>query len=153
GAAGSSTVATGNTFQLGGSNSTIAFRAPGASPGINYTTYEWINIDGNGNVGLGELDNLGGANTFAGQIGLNGPTISGVIQSTIGVSAGSLELSGGLYTRGASGARNISKTGPGTLILSGDSGIAPPNTLNGPLINTTFNVNAGTVALQRTPRH
>src|SRR5205085_11340656 len=66
GTAGDPVAATGNTFQLAGSNSTIAFRAPASSPaGFNYSTVEWINLDGNGAGGLGQLDNLGGANTFA----------------------------------------------------------------------------------------
>src|SRR5439155_18902232 len=37
--------ATGNTFQLAGSNSTIAFRAPVSSPaGFNYSNAEWVNL-------------------------------------------------------------------------------------------------------------
>ncbi|HEX8522311.1 MAG TPA: GH25 family lysozyme [Tepidisphaeraceae bacterium] len=152
GAAGSAITVTGNTYQLGNSNSVIAFRAPAGSTGFAYNTYEWINIDGNGqaSAGLGQVDNLGGNNTFAGHLGLNGPTVSGVIQSTIGVSAGSLELTGGLYTRGASGTRNIKKIGAGTLILSGNSGLSATNSLNGNLTSSTFNVTAGAVLLKGT---
>jgi fibronectin-binding autotransporter adhesin len=152
GAEGDPNTATKNTFQLGGSNSTIAFRAPGASPGFLYNAKEWINLDGNGNgsPGLGQLDNLGGSNTYAGHLGLNGPTISGIIQSTIGVSTGTLELSGGLFTRGAGGVRNINKSGAGTLILSGDTASVTLNTSNGQLTNSTFNVNAGTMILKGT---
>ena len=143
GAAGSATGATGNTFQLGPSNSTIAFRAPGASPGINYAHNEWINLDGTGNGSFGQLDNLGGANTFAGQIGL-----SATVDAKLGVSAGSLMLTGGVYTRGAAGSRVINKIGAGTLIVAGDSGIVPTNSLNGLLMNSTVNVNVGTVEMR-----
>jgi fibronectin-binding autotransporter adhesin len=143
GSAGSSSGATGNTFQLGPSNSTIAFRAPGASPGINYSTDEWINLDGSGNGSLGQLDNLGGANTFAGQIGL-----SGTVDAKIGVSAGSLMLTGGVYTRGTDGSRVINKIGAGTLIIAGNSGAAPSNSLNGSLVSSTVNVNAGNVQMR-----
>ncbi len=150
GAEGDPNGASKNTFQLGGSDSTIAFRAPGASPGFLYNAKEWINLDGNGAPGLGELDNLGGNNTFAGHLGLNGPTVSGIIQSTIGVSTGSLELSGGLFARGASGVRNINKIGAGTLILSGDTASITLNTSNGQLTNSIFNVIAGTLVLKGT---
>ncbi len=143
GAAGSPTGATGNTFQLAGSNSTIAFRAPASSPaGFNYATSEWINLEGNGASGLGQLDNLGGSNTFAGNLGLSGP--SNV--STIGVSTGSLLLTGSIYTRGASGSRTLNKLGAGTLIIAGDSSAPPTNPSNtGSLTASTVNVNAGTL--------
>jgi len=150
GAAGSSTAAAGNTFQLAASNSTIAFAAPPSSPaGFSYNTYEWIHLDGNGNNGLGQLDNLGGNNTFAGFLGLNGPTVSGVANSYLGVSTGSLEITGGIYARGTGAqTRVINKLGAGTLIISGDSNPAPTNTSDGPLAASTFNVNAGTVQLK-----
>ncbi|HYO08557.1 MAG TPA: autotransporter-associated beta strand repeat-containing protein [Tepidisphaeraceae bacterium] len=150
GAAGSSTATGGNTFMLAGSSSTLAFRAPASSPaGFSYNTYEWINLDGFGGSG-GQIDNLGGANTFTGMIGLAGAGVSGGgQQSTLGVSAGSLELSGGIYTRGASGVRVIDKLGPGLLVISGNSNPAPSNTVNnGSLANSTFNVTAGTVELR-----
>jgi autotransporter-associated beta strand protein len=140
--------ASGNTFLLNGGTATIAFRAPGASPGINYTTNEWINLDGAGNGVLGQLDNLGGDNSFTGKIGLGGPTLSGEVTSSIGVSAGSLHLSGPIFTKGASGARTLNKIGSGRLILSGNSGVVPTNTLNGQLQNSKINVNAGTVELR-----
>ncbi len=150
GAAGSSTAATGNTFQLAASNSTIAFAAPPSSPaGFSYNTYEWIHLDGNGNSGLGQLDNLGGANTFAGFLGLNGPTVGSAVNSYLGVSTGSLELSGGIYGRGTGAqTRVINKLGTGTLVISGDSNPAPTNTSDGPLAASTFNVNVGTVQLK-----
>ena len=85
GTAGSSSSSTGNTFQNTGSASTIAFRAPGASPGINYSTYEVINTNGTGAPGFAQVDNLGGDNTFAGSIAFDGPTVGGARQATIGV--------------------------------------------------------------------
>jgi len=105
GAAGDSLGATGNTFQLSGAASTIAFRAPVGSGGFSYNTVEWIHTDGTGATGQGQIDNLGGSNTFAGNIGLGGTVNSGSVQSYLGVSAGSLELSGKIYARSASGER------------------------------------------------
>ncbi len=97
GTAGSSSSSTGNTFQNTGSASTIAFRAPGTSPGINYSTYEVINTNGTGAPGFAQVDNLGGDNTFAGSIAFDGPTVGGARQATIGVRAGSLNVMGGLF--------------------------------------------------------
>jgi GH25 family lysozyme M1 (1,4-beta-N-acetylmuramidase) len=152
GTAGSSTVADGNTFVPTGAVATIAFRAPASSPaGFNYNTVEWIHTEGTGLSGFGQVDNLGGANTFAGHLGLGGPLVNGVKESSIGVTAGSLELKGGLYARATvDEARGINKLGAGTLILSGDSGPAPTNGSDKSLINSTFNVTAGTVQLNGT---
>jgi autotransporter-associated beta strand protein len=151
GAAGSSTVASGNTYMLPGAVATIAFRAPAASAGFNYDTVEWIQTEGTPVSGFGQIDNLGGNNTFAGHLGLGGPVVGSVRESSIGVTAGSLEIKGGLYARATvSEARNIAKLGAGTLILSGDSGPAPTNTADRSLINSTFNVNAGTLQLNGT---
>ncbi len=152
GSAGSDTTTSGNTFQLAGSNSTIAFRAPASSPaGFTYGADEWIHLDGNGggSAGLGQLDNLGGANTFAGKIGLSGTTVAGMINCSLGVSVGSLELSGGIYARSTSSLpRNITKLGVGTLVISGDSNAAPTNASDASLTASTFNVGAGTVQLK-----
>ncbi|HET7094607.1 MAG TPA: autotransporter-associated beta strand repeat-containing protein, partial [Thermomicrobiales bacterium] len=148
GSAGSTTGASGNTFQLANSNSVIAFRAPPASAGFRYGTFEWINLDGNGAGSLGQLDNLGGNNTFAGNIGLAGPTIDGNINAYLGVSAGSLELAGGIYARGTTGQRILNKLGAGTLIISGDSAPVSENMLNVALTDSTFNINAGAVELR-----
>ena len=151
GAAGSSSSATGNTFQLAGSASTLAFRAPAGSPGLNYSTFEVINTDGTGAAGgFGQVDNLGGDNTFAGQIALAGPLDgSGRHQTSIGVSAGSLHVLGGIYARAAASApRDIAKLGAGRLILSGDGAANTGNAGVVPLVNSTFNVNAGVVELR-----
>jgi GH25 family lysozyme M1 (1,4-beta-N-acetylmuramidase) len=151
GTAGSSTDAQGNTFVPTGAVATIAFRAPGGSSGLNYNTVEWIQTEGTGVAGFGQIDNLGGANSFAGHLGLGGPLVNGVKESSIGVNAGSLELKGGLYARATvDEARSINKLGAGTLILSGDSGPAPTSTTDKSLINSTFNVAAGTVQLNGT---
>jgi autotransporter-associated beta strand protein len=149
GAAGSTTASTGNTFQNTGSASTIAFRAPAASAGFNYDTFEVINTHGTGAPGFGQVDNLGGDNTFAGHIAFDGPTVSGARDVSIGVSSGSLNVTGGLYARGSDGSpRNITKLGGGKLIVSGDGGAATGNTLVVPFANSTFNVNAGTVDMR-----
>lgn len=152
GTAGSSSIADGNTFQLPGGVSTLAFRAPTGSSSLNYSNVEWIHTEGTGVSGLGQIDNLGGDNLFAGNLGLGGPTSNNIQQASIGVSAGSLELQGGLYARSivAPEARGITKLGAGTLILSGDSGPAPSNGQDKSLINSSFNVSAGTVNLKGT---
>ena len=52
GLAGSSSSTTSNTFQLAGSQSTIAFRAPTGSGGFDYNTFEVINTSGTGTRAL-----------------------------------------------------------------------------------------------------
>jgi hypothetical protein len=141
GAAGLNSAAFGNTFQLPGSASTLAFRSASS---LNYSTFEVINTDGTGAPGFGQIDNLSGNNTFAGQIALGGPTLSGsILSSSIGVTAGSLEVQGGLWARGSTGTRSITKLGAGVLVVSGTS--TSLNPLVVPLANSTFHINAGTV--------
>jgi autotransporter-associated beta strand protein len=134
-----------HTFLLANSTSTIAFRAPSSSPaGFTYATQEYLMTDGSGNGTLAQVDNLAGNNTFAGSIAIGGTNDAG----SIGVSAGSLTLTGGLYARGAvPAARTINKTGPGTLTLAGNSLLAPAGGATF-LTNSNFNVNAGTVDLR-----
>ena len=157
GAAGSTTTADGNTFMLNATGatgtSTIAFRAPASSPaGFTYNTEEWLNTGGNATTGTGaQLDNLGGDNIFAGKVGLGGFLSGGFIQSSIGVTAGSLELSDSIYASGSApfDPREITKLGPGTLIISGTSSGPPTNTVNnGSLVNSKFVIPAGTVRMQ-----
>jgi autotransporter-associated beta strand protein len=149
GIAGSALGSTSNTFQNTGSASTIAFRAPSGSGGFIYNTFEVINTNGTGAPGFGQVDNLGGDNTFGGRIAFDGPAVSGARQVSIGVASGSLNVTGGLYARGSDGSpRNITKLGGGTLIVSGNGGAATGNTLVAPLTNSTFNVSAGTVELR-----
>src|SRR5439155_15667612 len=97
--------------------------------------------------------NLAGANSFAGQIAFGGPTVSGIIQSSIGVTAGSLDVQGGLFARGAtSGVRNIAKSGAGTLIISGAGGAGTGNPSVIPLaVGSSVNINAGTIELRGAP--
>lgn len=149
GAAGSSSGATGNTFQNAGSASTIAFSAPSGSGGLNYNTFEVINTNGTGAPGYGQVDNLNGNNTFAGQMALDGPTSGTFHEASIGVSSGSLNVTGGIFARGNDGApRSITKLGSGTLILSGDGGTATANPLVLPLAGSRFQVNGGMVELR-----
>ena len=151
GAAGSTTSTEGNVFQLSGASSTIALRAQGASPGFSYNTYEWLELEGT-NSASGQLDNLGGANTFAGNIGIGGGNVGGSVQSYLGVTSGSLELSGQLTGRNSSGTsavpRAITKLGAGTLILSGDSSGTVTNGSNVTLQNSSMSIAAGTVLLR-----
>ena len=108
-----------------------------------------INTNGTGAPGFGQVDNLGGDNTFAGQIAFDGPTVSGARQVSIGVASGSLNVTGGLYARGNDGLpRNLTKLGAGKLIVSGDGGAATGNGLVVPFANSTFNVSAGTVEMR-----
>ncbi len=149
GTAGSSSTSTSNTFQNSGSASTIAFRAPFPSSGFSYNTFEVINTNGTGAPGFGQVDNLGGDNTFMGHIAFDGPTVSGARQVSIGVASGSLNVTGGLYARGNDGTpRNLTKLGAGTLIVSGDGGAATGNALVVPFVNSTMNVNAGMVEMR-----
>jgi autotransporter-associated beta strand protein len=151
GTAGLTNAATGNTFQLAGSASTIAFRAPTESPGLNYSTFEWIHTSGIGAPGFGQIDNLSGNNVFNGSVGLGGPTVGGTIEAYLGVTSGSLEITGQLSARGLdAGVRNIHKSGGGELILSGDSASIPVNGLDVPLANSSFYVDSGTVTLKGT---
>src|SRR6185369_9091595 len=99
--------------------------------------------------GFGQVDNLGGNNSFAGNIAFDGPSVSGARQVSIGVTSGSLNVTGGLYARGNDGTpRNLTKLGTGTLIVSGDGGAATGNPLVVPLASSTFNVNAGTIEMR-----
>ncbi|MEO6435422.1 MAG: hypothetical protein ABIP55_06625, partial [Tepidisphaeraceae bacterium] len=151
GGAGSTSVAAGNFYQNANSSSTLAFRAPASSPaGFSYTTWEILNTEGTGAPGFGQIDNLTGDNTFAGAIALGGPTLSGTIASSIGVTAGSLTVQGGIYARGSTGVRDITKTGAGTLVIT--NSVPPPGAITNPLVvplsGSTFNVAAGTVELR-----
>lgn len=154
GSAGSDSDASANTFQVGtisgnAVESTLAFRNS-----VNYSTNEWIFTDGLGIVAsdYGQIDSLGGNNIFAGKIGLGGPTVNGTVESYLGVSTGSLELSGPIYAKSQAGpvARNIFKRGAGTLILSGDSSGTPTNNQAGALSGSTFTLNGGVVQLKGT---
>jgi autotransporter-associated beta strand protein len=149
GTAGSINSTTENTFQISGSASTLAFRAPTGSSAVSFNTFEVINTNGTGAPGLGQVDNLGGNNKFAGQIAFDGPSVGGARQVSIGVASGSLNVSGGLFARGSDGSpRNLTKLGAGTLIVSGDGSAGTGNSLVVPLVNSTVNVNAGTMEMR-----
>jgi autotransporter-associated beta strand protein len=149
GTAGADNASSANTFQNAGSASTLAFRAPTGSGGFNYNTFEVINTSGTGAPGYGQVDNLAGNNTFAGQIALDGPTVSGARQVSIGVTSGSLNVTGGIFARGSDGSpRNLTKLGAGTLIVSGNGSAGTGNALVAPFVNSTVNVNAGTMEMR-----
>lgn len=75
---------------------------------VSYTTAEAVEIAGNGDTGrAGAIDNLGGVNTFAGAITINAGG------ATIGSSAGSLTLTGGIDGNAAS--RPLTFNGPGDI--------------------------------------
>ena len=142
-----------STLQRVGDSTALAFRAPSGSPGLNYASQEWIFTEGTGVNGV-QIDNLGGANTFAGHFGLGGPVVDGAQQASFGVAAGSsLELTGGLHARTTVGAerRNVVKRGDGTLILSGTNGAGPTNSFARALADgSAFTIDAGTVRLNGT---
>jgi autotransporter-associated beta strand protein len=76
------------------------------------TANEHLHMAGTGVGGQGAIRNLAGANALTQTIGLDGDT-------TIGVDAGTLTLSNAIYGDGGFNASNLSKTGNGTLVLSG----------------------------------
>jgi fibronectin-binding autotransporter adhesin len=116
----------------------------------------------NGNP-VSPLDNLSGNNTFAGDIELGfGPSTNIANNSTaligIGVTAGSLELSGKIYSSlvststapGAVSQREIIKTGTGELIISGQNDGNDSEPITGGVILATggfVQVSAGTMTL------
>lgn len=133
-----------HAFQLAGSASTFAFRARAGTSGLTYATEEYIFTEGTGATGYAQVDNLSGNNTFAGSIGIGGPGDVG----SIGVTAGSLTINGGIYSRLGATQRTINKTGTGTLILAGNSAATPATASALPLADSAMNVNAGTVDLR-----
>ncbi|HEY5315020.1 MAG TPA: hypothetical protein VIK18_20985, partial [Pirellulales bacterium] len=105
--------------------STLAFRG-----GVNYSTSESITIYGSGVTATGAathngaIDNLGGANSFAGTVTLGSA-------SSIGVTAGSLAISGAI-----SGAFALTVNGFGTLITTGGSTVISTTVNNATLAGT-----------------
>jgi fibronectin-binding autotransporter adhesin len=116
----------------------------GFSGNINYATAEAITVRGAGDVlnsRAGAIDNISGANSFAGAITLG-------TASTIGATAGTLTLSGALNNAGnlltfntntgdinesglISGAGGLTKSGTGTLTLSGANSYSGVTTVSG----------------------
>ena len=78
------------------------------SGGVKYTNAEPITLRGNGPAGKGAMENLSGANTWAGAITLSGG-------ATIGSDAGSLTV-GGITSAG----NPLSIIGAGTTIIAGN---------------------------------
>ena len=77
--------------------------------GVNYTTAEPTSISGYGPAGNGAIENISGANSFAGPITLQG-------NATVGSDAGTLTLTG-TVNLGAAG--NLTAAGAGNLTFSG----------------------------------
>lgn len=99
------------------SGGTLAFRAPNASGGFDYTTAEAVTISGQGNHRGGEgfigaIYNDGGTNSFAGNITL-------AANSSIGSRDGVLTLSG--QVSDGSGTYALNKVGAGVVALSNSS--------------------------------
>lgn len=111
-----------------GTTSVTSGAALGFDGGINYSTAEPVTIAGTGPAGAGAIENISGANTFAGPITLSA-------NSTIGATAGSLTLTGSINTNGKAltflgavnlggaitGTAGLNKTGAGTVVLSGSN--------------------------------
>jgi autotransporter-associated beta strand protein len=126
-----------STLFFANADATIAFQAPASSPqGFSYSTNEYIQTSSWGHGSLGEIDNLGGNNTFTGQIDLGfSPSTaqanSGNLNPNyIGVTSGSLTLNGKLgmgSTNTSTTERNLTKIGTGNLILDGQGVSAGPN--------------------------
>ena len=129
GAGGTTVIA--DTLTEGSSNGTVV--ASGATlqvqGGITVAN-EPLTLNGSGVNNVGALENFSGANTWAGNILLNG-------NSSIAVRFLALDLAGAI---GESSAASLTKVGPGTLVLSGSSS----NTYTG----TTF-VNSGILQLNK----
>ncbi len=129
---------------------TLAFRAPASSPGgFNYATREVLNLNGVGLNGMGNLDNLSGANSFGGNVALGpGFTVGSFFGCAIGVSVGSLELDGQIDST-TTALRDLVKTGPGDLILAGDSNVAVVNSFNVAMPSGSISqVNAGRMIMR-----
>ncbi len=140
-----------------GANPFVAFQGSILSAG-NFGQANYKLLETSAPVGLGGLlanggapiDNLSGANTFAGDISLGGTGSGGPagfvgVNAGIAVSAGSLELSGKLYGN-SSALRNVPKVGPGELIITGNN----DGTSNGSMetaVGGQFNVLAGTLTI------
>ncbi len=120
-----------------GSNTTISGTGQVAFQsvsGFNYSTAEQLIINA-GTAGTTQISNLGGNNIFGGGLQFNNGTMN-----TIGVDGGSLTLSGQIISPTLT-SKPFTKTGPGTLILSGE------NTTG---FNSTVNLNSGTLRLAGT---
>jgi len=73
---------------------------------VQHDSPEPVTVSGTGPAGSGAIENLGGSNLFAGPLTLAGDT-------TVGVTAGDLTLSGGI----SGGASNLTVGGAGTLTV------------------------------------
>ena len=90
----------------------------------NLTVGEHLHAVGAGVGGWGAIRNLSGTSVLNQSIGLDG-------DATIGVDAGTLTLSGGLYGDGGLNASSLTKVGAGTLVLSGGSFYTGATSLEG----------------------
>jgi len=101
------------------------------------TAFEHLHVVGTGVGGQGAIRNLAGANALTMTIGLDGDT-------TIGVEAGTLTLANAVYGDGGFNASNLTKTGNGTLVLSGTNLYTGATILEGGrLVVTSLGVGSG----------
>jgi autotransporter-associated beta strand protein len=129
------------------SKATIAFRS---ATSLNYATTELIRISGTGvNQDGIFLQNLGGANTFAGAIAFGSDyTLAGFNNPfRMEMVAGSLELSGPMIA-GTTAARDFLKEGPGSFLVSYNNTLAASSGLSSIGSGSKFYVKAGSLVVK-----
>jgi autotransporter-associated beta strand protein len=136
-------VQNGSALGIPGANSTVYIRSSGGNVGSlylenNITLAKTIRLNGSGFGGTGALRNLSGSNTVLGNITIGwAGGVEVASDATIQVDMGTTLTCNGII----SGASNLRKTNPGTLIFMGGSN----NTLTG-----LTTINEGILQLNKT---
>ena len=119
---------------------TSTFSGMGLSLLGNITVNKSIILNGgSGTTALGQLDSTSGNNTWAGTVTLAGTSGSvGTGNPEIGVSSGTLTITGPIVSGAAGTVAAFSKTGIGTLVLAGSNSFSSINRiLGGTVVVTT----------------
>ncbi|MDX1965170.1 MAG: autotransporter-associated beta strand repeat-containing protein [Pirellulales bacterium] len=145
------------------SGGTVALESSGAP--VTFAD-EPLTIDGMGSslggTPAGALENLAGDNTYNGPITITKWDIitggltkgSGPTTASIGVTAGTLNITSPIAEDGLNAGSGLTKVGPGTLTLSAINGYTGPTTVNGGtlvvagtggVLSTAYTVNSGGV--------